>query len=109
MMRSNSLVHQKQSERFNLLYSLYRRSNSNSDYVCNFRELAQEEGFNYKMFKSAFDYLCHHRLVGIRTRFDERDHNFYCYITEEGIRAIENVFRNENETTYYFPAYRQMM
>ena len=103
------IVHYKRTERFMLLYALYRKGNASMDFGYNLRDLASEEGLGYKVFKSAFDYLCGEGLVRPRAQSDSHDYFFYAGITDKGINAVEEVFRDESKDTYYFPAYRDMM
>ncbi|MEM1137928.1 MAG: hypothetical protein AAGI07_18985 [Bacteroidota bacterium] len=103
------IVHYKKTERFMLLYALYRKSNASTDYASNLRDLASEEGLGYKIFKSAFDHLCSEQLIRPKAQSDAREYFFYAGITEKGINAVEEVFRDENKDTKYFPPYREMM
>jgi predicted transcriptional regulator len=105
----NSLVHFKKTERFLLLYALYKKSNANTDFTFNLRDLALEEGLGYKTFKSVFDYLCSEGLLRIRMQSDNREYFYHATITERGINAVEEVFQDETQPTDYFPAYREMM
>ncbi len=103
------LIKQRKSERFTLLYMLYRKSSASSDYATNLRDLANNEGMGYKSFKAAFDYLTKEGLVKMRTNSDDPEHFYYGCITDDGIHAIEETFRDENMETTYFPPFREMM
>ena len=104
-----NLVQHKKTERFILLYALYRKANGNADFTYNLRDLASEEGLGYRSFKSAFDYLAQEEFLRLRTSSDSADYFFHASITEWGIRAVEKVFDNETQPTEYFPPYREMM
>ncbi len=65
---------------------------------------------NYRAFKSAFDYLCREKLISPETySLDSAEYYYQASLTDEGVRAIEWVFDDENQDTKYFPAYRRMM
>ncbi len=102
-------VHHRKVERFMLLYAIYKKSMSSTDYVVDMREIAHQEGIGYKPFKAAFDYLCTQQLLRPRVLNDNHDSFYYASITNEGINAIEDVFREENRESMYFPPYRKMM
>lgn len=104
-----SMIQHKKTERFMLLYSLYRKSNASSDFATNLRDMAANEGLGYRSFKSAFDYLSKEGLIKMRTNSDDPEHFYYASITEDGIDAIEEAFRDENVETAYFPPFREMM
>ena len=104
-----SMIQYKKTERFTMLYSLYRKSNASSDYATNMREIASNEGIGYRSFKAIFDYLGKENLMRMRSNSDQADQFYYASITEAGIFAIEEVFRDENMETPYFPPYREMM
>jgi len=103
-----SIVNFKKTERFLLLYALYKKSNANCDYGYNLMELGLQEGLGHKTFKSAFDYLVAERLVKLRAQTDNRDYFYFASLTEKGINAVEEVFNDETQSTRYFPAYREM-
>ena len=104
-----SIVHYKRTERFMLLYALYRKSNASLDFGYNLRDLATEEGLGYKVFKSAFDYLSSEKLIKPKSQSDSFEYFFFAGITDKGINAVEDVFREESKDTFYFPAYSEMM
>jgi predicted transcriptional regulator len=104
-----SLIKQRKSERFMLLYALYRKSAASSDYATNLRDLANNDGMSYKSFKAAFDYLAKEGLVKMRTNSDDPEFFYHGCITDEGINAIEEAFRDESMETAYFPSFREMM
>ncbi len=102
------IINLKKTERFLLLYALYKKSNASTDYSSNLLEMGMQEGLGYKTFKSAFDYLSAEQLIRLRSQSDNREYFYYASITEKGIKAIEEVFDDETRSTSYFPAYREM-
>jgi hypothetical protein len=102
-------VHHRKVERFMLLYSVYKKSMSSTDYVIDMKEVSYQEGIGYKPFKSAFDYLCNEGLLRPRVLNESNESFYYAAITNEGINAIEDVFREDIKESRYFPAYRKMM
>lgn len=104
-----SLILFRKSERFTLLNALYRKTNGMTGMVCNLLELASQEGMNFRAFKSVFSYLCHEELIRLRPSGEGFADQYYASISDAGIYAIEEVFRDENAETPYFPSFREMM
>ncbi|MEM6297700.1 MAG: hypothetical protein AAF740_03325 [Bacteroidota bacterium] len=100
----------KKTERFLMLYGMYRKASGNPYHMSNAREMATQEGMSYRSFKSAFDYLCREKLIRPETySLDSSEYYYQACLTDEGIRAVEAVFEDENRSTKYFPPYRRMM
>ena len=104
-----TLIQQRQTERFTVLYALYRRSNGVSRHASNLRELAYNEGISIQAFKSCFDFLCREELIRMHGSFEQPMESYFASLTEYGLQAIEEVFKDENQATEYFPSYREMM
>lgn len=98
------LIFEKQAQRFFILFELYKQSDANIDYATDLQSIAYNEGIGFRSFMPAFKYLQMEELVRVRPGGS----SYIASITHKGIKAIEEVFRNENEHTYYFPAYREM-
>jgi predicted transcriptional regulator len=99
------IVFEKQSHRFNMLFELYKRGNANIDYADDIQTLAYNHGLGFKSFFPAWKYLQLEGLIKIRPGRE----NYYASMTHKGIKAIEEVFWDENKRTEYFPPYREMM
>lgn len=108
-----NLIFDKQTERFNLLFALYKKSNANAEMSFNMRELASQNGMGYHAFRSAYDYLVAEDLIQPRhySGGSEGQDSYYYYssITTKGMNAIEETFRNMHQDSTYFPAYHRMM
>lgn len=98
------LIFEKQRNRFLILFELYKQSDANIDVVTNIQALAQNQGMSFKSFTTAWKYLQMEDLIKIRPG----NNDYLANITHKGIKAIEEVFQDELERTYYFPAYREM-
>ena len=107
------LIFDKQTERFNLLFAIYKRSNANPEMSFNMRDLASQHGLGYHAFRSAYEYLISEELMKPRYYTggsgDAQDSHFYASITTKGMNAIEEVFKNPHEDSTYFPAHNRMM
>lgn len=99
------VIFEKQSHRFFMLFELYKRSKANIDYAEDMQMLAFNQGQGMKSFYPAWKYLQVEQLIRVRPGRE----NYYASITHKGIKAIEEVFRDENRYTEYFPSYREMM
>lgn len=104
----NTLITQKQSERFMLLNAMYKKCDANTNSVCDARELSQECGLNFNQFKSAFDFLAAHKLIEPYA-YNEHDHYlFRARMRQKGIYTLEEAFRKEDEPTEFFIAVRDL-
>ena len=104
-----SLIHQRKTERFSLLYALYRRTNGMSKQAANLRDLAHNEGIGMRSFKSCFDYLCEEGLVKIHPSSENPMNSYFASLTEYGLAVVEEVFKDESLDTDHFPSFREMM
>lgn len=103
-----SLIQHRKTERFLLLYALYRKSSGTSHQSFNLREVAYSEGIGLKAFKACFDFLSQEQLI--KPQMNSDSHDFYhAKLSEAGIMVVEEVFRDEMQETPYFPSYREMM
>jgi predicted transcriptional regulator len=99
------LIFEKQMNRFHILFELYKQSDANIDYATDVQILAYNQGVSFKAFTTAWKYLQMEEMIKIRPGGS----GYIANITHRGIKAVEEVFQDENERTYYFPAYREMM
>ena len=104
-----ALIHQRRTERFTLIYALYRKTNGMSKQAVNLRDLAHNEGLGMRSFKSCFDYLCEEGFVKMHTSSENPLESYYASLTEYGIAVVEEVFKDESLDTDYFPSFREMM
>jgi len=107
-----NLIFDKQSERFNLLFALYKRANANSEMSFNMRDLASQNGLGYHSFRSAYEYLVAEELIQPRHYSggnEGQDTYFYASMTTKGMNAVEESFKNTHQDSAYFPAYHRMM
>lgn len=104
-----SLIQHRKTERFLLLYALYRKSNGTTQQSFNLREMAFSEGIGLRAFKACFDFLSQEQLIRPQMS-GEQPFDFYrASISDAGLMVIEEVFRDEMQETPYFPSYREMM
>ncbi|MEM6297701.1 MAG: hypothetical protein AAF740_03330 [Bacteroidota bacterium] len=93
--------------RFVLLFTLYIASEADYDHSMNLENLAGNRGLRGKDFKKTFGYL---KEEGFVTAKDNGpDLKYHACITHKGVKALEEVFLDEYEPTYYFPPYREMI
>lgn len=104
-----SLIHQRRTERFSLLYAMYRRTNGFSKHAINLRDLAHNEGIGGRSFRSCYDYLCEEGFIKMHTNSENPMDSYYASLTEYGLSVVEDVFRDETLSTEYFPSFREMM
>jgi|GEM_PF-1246175 predicted transcriptional regulator len=104
-----NFIYENQTNRFQILFEIYKRSNADIDYVMDLQELASNIGVGMRAFQSAFKYLYMQDLISMKHQSSQGNMNGYpTSITHKGIKALEKVFREETESTEYFPAYREM-
>lgn len=99
------IIFEKQAQRFTMLFELYKQSDANIDYATDIQNIAFNEGVGMRSFFPAFKYLQMEELIRIRPGRS----SYVASITHKGIKAIEEVFQDENVATYYFPPYREMV
>ncbi|MCC5945562.1 MAG: hypothetical protein JJT94_11560 [Bernardetiaceae bacterium] len=106
-----ALIREKRTYRFRLLFALYKKADANMDAVYDMQELAMQAGMNHNQFLSAWKYLHMEELIQVRPYHEQsaQEGRYHARLMHKGIKAIEEVFLNENQYTYYFPAYREMM
>ena len=104
-----ALIYQRKTERFTLLYALYRKTNGRSRQAINLMDLANHEGIGMNSFRSCFDYLSEEGLIRIHASFDNPFGSYYASLTEYGLAVVEEVFKDEADETDYFPSFREMM
>jgi len=99
-----NLIHDNKTNRFVVLFSLYIAVGGHYDFVKNIKVLAEHNAISSRDFKSAFRYLSEENLIELSNGEEE----YYGSITHKGLKAVEDVFIDTNQPTYYFPAYRDM-
>ncbi len=107
-----NLIFDKQTERFTMLFSLYKKSNAQTELSFNMRDLANQNGMGYHSFRSAYDYLVAEELIQPKYyagSADTQDNYFYASLTVKGINSVEEVFRNTHSESAYFPPYHRMV
>lgn len=90
--------------RFNVLMAVYNATDAVYDQSVNVQTLAANAGMSGMAFRKIYQYLVEEGLL----KPVEQPGGFYAYITHKGIKAIEEVFIDQYQPTYYFPAYRDM-
>jgi hypothetical protein len=104
-----NLVQLRRTERFTLLYALYKKANGMNRQAFNLREIADHEGIGMRTFKACFDYLWQENFIKVHSSSESMSDMYYASLTEYGVQAIEEVFADEAKATAYFPSYREMM
>lgn len=102
------LIRQHKTNRFTLLLQLYVATNGFYDVVKDLRIIGEHNGISGNNFRSAFKYMTEEGLVELKTGEKGGDDEYYVSLSHKGIKALEEVFLDVNEDTYYFPAYREM-
>ncbi|MDW8205051.1 MAG: hypothetical protein RMJ87_08495 [Cytophagales bacterium] len=97
------IILQNQIYRFELLATLYARTQTGNNALCDLGRVAMEKGISQHDFARAFDYLLNEKLISnpINGSFSK--------ITHLGIKAIEEVFKDTNKPSTYFPPYTKMI
>lgn len=97
------IILQNQAQRFELLATLYARTQVGSNSLCDLGRVAMEKGMSQHEFTRAFEYLLNEKLISnpINGSFSK--------ITHLGIKAVEDVFRDTNKPSLYFPPYNKMI
>lgn len=104
-----NFIYENQTYRFQILFEIYKKSNADIDYVIELQELAGNLGIGMKAFQAAFKYLYMHDFISMKRQNQENSNYYPTSITHQGIKVVEEVFRNEQKRTEHFPAYREMM
>lgn len=99
-----TIVKDNKSNRFVLLFALYIAANADYDHALNTETLAESRGLSGKDFKKSYKYLCEEEFIVPK----DGGSAYHARLTHKGIKALEEVFLDEYEPTYYFPAYRDM-
>ncbi|MGF1532452.1 MAG: hypothetical protein ACFCUI_02015 [Bernardetiaceae bacterium] len=102
-----NIVDENKRHRFTLLFSLYIASEADYDHAMNLEMLGQNRGLRGKDLKKSYNYLKEEGFITPKEMGP--DLRYHASITHKGVKAVEEVFRNEYEPTYYFPPYREMI
>jgi len=93
------ITNHKQS-RFRLLNALYEFTGGSTRKWVNSKELCQAQGIPFDA--DAFNYLMDEGLI---TYYGAA---YTCYLTHQGVKAVEAAWENPNKPTQYFPAIADM-
>lgn len=106
-----NVVNENQMYRFQILMEMYRQSQSDIDYIMDIQQLAMQIGISNKNFQSAYKYLYMHDFIQMHAQgnFNGNGGMYQANITHKGVKAVEDVFRDINRATEFFPPYREMM
>lgn len=92
----HKMIQQNKEARFRLLNALYQFTEGRPNTWVSAKELAQSEGIPFD--EAAFQFLLSEGLI------KPYGAAFTCYISHEGIKAIEAAYEDINQPTKYFPA-----
>ncbi len=100
-----NVIFDNQVNRFTTLFALYISSGGSCEVAKNIQNLADYNGIVSREFRKVFSYLVEEELI---KRHGDEEEGFHASLTHKGIKAIEEVFINPMEKTYYFPPYSEM-
>jgi predicted transcriptional regulator len=100
-----NVIYDNQVNRFTTLFALYISSGGSSEVAKNMKNLADYNGIVSREFRKVFSYLVEEELI---KRHDSEEESYFGSLTHKGIKAIEEVFIDPFEKTYYFPPYAEM-
>jgi predicted transcriptional regulator len=100
-----NIVNDQKTSRFLVLFSLYIASNADYEHAINLETLAQNRGLDAADLRKVFRYLVEERFIEPR---DEGGTEFHAVLTHKGVKVVEEVFLDNQKSTYYFPAYKEM-
>lgn len=107
-----NIIIENQTYRFQILFEIYKKSNTDIDFATDLQELAMNLGVGNRAFQSSYKYLYMQDLISMRPNMDNNGgggSNYYASITHKGVKAVEEVFRFPEKASEYFPPYREMM
>ena len=90
------MIHKQKENRFRLLNVLYEFCQGSTRKWVNLKELCANQGIPFS--QDAFAYLLAENLI---TPYGAA---YTCYLTHNGIKAIEQAYENPHQATGYFPA-----
>jgi predicted transcriptional regulator len=100
-------IFQNRTNRFNLLLAIYHATDASYEHTVNVQLLAAQVGLNGAQLRKAVAYLLEEgllRAVDLGGQASEQ----LASLTHKGAKAVEEVFIDQYQATYYFPAYREM-
>ncbi len=97
-------IFQNRINRFNLLLAVYNATDASYDQAVNVYTLATNVGLSGAQCRKVLAYLLEEGLL----RANENGGEFAANFTHKGTKAVEEVFIDQYQATYYFPAYREM-
>lgn len=100
-----NVIYDNQVNRFTTLFALYISSGGSHEVAKNMKNLADYNGIVSREFRKVFSYLVEEELI---KRHDGEEDSYYASLTHKGIKAVEEVFIDPLEKTYYFPPYAEM-
>jgi hypothetical protein len=100
-----NIINDQKTNRFLILFSLYIASNADYEHAINLELLAQNRGLGNAALRKIFRYLVEERFIEPR---EEGGTEFHAVLTHKGVKAVEEVFLDNQKQTYYFPAYKEM-
>jgi predicted transcriptional regulator len=98
-------IFQNRTNRFNLLLAVYNLTDASYEQAVNIQALAANVGLNGAQLRKVFAYLLEEGLLRAN---ETAGGDFFANLTHKGTKAVEEVFIDQYQATYYFPAYREM-
>lgn len=92
------------AKRFQLLFAIYIASDADYEYSLNVMQIGEQRGFSDRETQKIFKYLLEEKFIELRDGGGE----YQAAITHKGVKAVEEVFIDQQKSTYYFPAYREI-
>jgi predicted transcriptional regulator len=99
-------IFQNRTNRFNLLLAIYNATDASYEHPVNVPSLAAQVGLNGAQLRKALAYLLEEGLLRAADLGGPGEQ--LASLTHKGTKAVEEVFIDQYQATYYFPAYREM-
>lgn len=90
------LIQKQKENRFRLLNALYGFCQGSTRKWVNLKELCAQQGIPFD--SDAFEYLMAEKLI------EPYGAAFTCYLSHNGLKAMEQAYENPHQATVYFPA-----
>jgi len=94
-------IEQRQTNRFIVLYEVYKDSKASTTTTVKIAELASEKGIKNGLYKEAIRYL---KDAGLISKEGENTGS----ITHEGVKIIEFIITHPEDGTDLFPSFKDM-
>jgi hypothetical protein len=96
----SDLIFQRKQQRYRHLAALYRFTEGDTSQWVNLKQLCQKEGISFD--EAAYEYLVNEGLITLYGA------GYACFLSHDGVKAIEEAWEQPNRPSTYFPALNDM-